>query len=89
MKKVAFAVVGVRNFAAEHIKQLGLLAEEGLGELKAVVITDMDKNKAKAQELPIEESQSINHTRSCWKRVKAQLTSSHCPHLFIRIIKWR
>lgn len=51
MKKVAFAVVGVRNFAAEHIKQLSLLAEEGLGELKAVVITDMDKNKAKAQEL--------------------------------------
>lgn len=45
MKKVSFAVVGVRNFAQEHIKKIKLIEEEGLGALVAVVVQDQVSNE--------------------------------------------
>ena len=44
MKKVSFAVVGVRNFAQEHIEKIQLIEKEGLGSLAAVVVQDPVRN---------------------------------------------
>ena len=38
MRKVRFAVVGVRNFAAQHIKRIKVLVNEGLADLAGVVV---------------------------------------------------
>lgn len=45
MKQVGFAVVGVRNFAGNHIRSIQTLQEEGIGQLKAVVVRDQDKRQ--------------------------------------------
>lgn len=42
MKTVAFAVVGVRNFAQSHIRTIKKLEEEGIGRLQAVVVRDQE-----------------------------------------------
>ncbi len=54
MKPVAFAVVGVRNFAATHIKNIRRLAAEGGAELAAVVIADQKRNRAEMEKLQSE-----------------------------------
>ena len=49
MKKVAFAVVGVRNFAQNHIRNIQAVEEEGIGELRAVVVRDQERYSGNLQ----------------------------------------
>ncbi len=51
MEKVFFAVVGVRNFAKEHINFIKQLEEEGNIKLGAVVVEDKRKNFESRKEL--------------------------------------
>lgn len=44
MDTVGFGVVGIRNFAQDHIKYISLLENEGLGELRAVVVRDEESH---------------------------------------------
>jgi predicted dehydrogenase len=44
MGKVGFAVVGVRNFAQNHIEYITQLEQEGLAELRAVVVRDQESS---------------------------------------------
>lgn len=48
---VSFAVVGVRNFAGEHIQRIRLIEGEGLGNLSAVVVEDQDRNRVEVADL--------------------------------------
>ncbi|NLM38791.1 MAG: Gfo/Idh/MocA family oxidoreductase [Firmicutes bacterium] len=43
MERVGFGVVGVRNFAQDHIKYISKIEEEGLGELRAVVVQEHER----------------------------------------------
>lgn len=54
MQPVAFAVVGVRNFAATHLKNIRRLAAEGGAQLAAVVIADQERNQAEMEALQAE-----------------------------------
>ena len=51
MKKVAFAVVGVRNFAQNHIRSIKTLQDEGIGTLQAVVVRDQERRQNSSAEL--------------------------------------
>ncbi|PRX28285.1 putative dehydrogenase [Orenia metallireducens] len=51
MSKVGFAVVGVRNFANNYIKNIKKIEKEGLVKLTAVVVTDQVNNADRVREL--------------------------------------
>lgn len=54
MNTVRFAVVGVRNFAAEHIQSIRCLEAEKTGQLTAVVVKDQVRNKGAVEKLQSE-----------------------------------
>lgn len=48
---VRFGVVGVRNFANTHIRNLGILEKEGTAKLTAILVNDQQRNGEAAKEL--------------------------------------
>lgn len=59
MNKVSFAVVGLRNFAQNHIRSIKTLHDEGIGELRAVMIRDQERCQDAADLMAELEAQGV------------------------------
>lgn len=70
MEKVAFAVVGIRNFADYHINCIKELEKEGLIKLTAVVAEDQIKNIDRVRELRKEGIAVFNSYKELLKEAK-------------------